>query len=432
VLHETRDQTAMFRPVTKAARMVSSAEEIAGAIASCAATALTAQTGPVYLGIPTDLLSAPAPDPPASVSEEPAPAPAPPAGLTRASALLAAASRPLIWAGGGALRAGAGELVGELAIKLAAPVLTTYMGRGLLPADHPCAVPGPVHAREIGALWDEADLVLAVGTDFDGMMTQNWLLPAPPKLVSVNVDEADANKSYVADVTLVGDARAVLEQLAPLVPSRDGLDALRRRLHAIAGQVAAAVRADDEQASVFLEIMDRALPQDAVVVADMCIQGYWLAGYRRVPLPRKLAFPMGWGTLGFAFPASLGAALANSGPAVCVIGDGGFMYACGELATVVQEQVPLTIVLVDDRAYGMLRFDQRRAAHEPFGVDLVGPGFVALARSFGVPACAVEGFGRAFEDELRRCVADGRRHMIVVRATLKPPPTTSPRWYRRT
>ena len=79
--------------------------------------------------------------------------------------------------------------MGELALKLAAPVVTTYMGRGLLAPDHPCAVPGPVHAPEVGALWDEADVVLAVGTDFDGTNTQNWQMPAPPTLIAVNVDE---------------------------------------------------------------------------------------------------------------------------------------------------------------------------------------------------------------------------------------------------
>ena len=70
----------------------------------------------------------------------------------------------------------------------------------------------------------------------------------------------------------------------------------------------------------------------------MCIPGYWLAGYWRVPRPRKLGYPLGWGTLGFGFPASLGAALAGAGPTVCVVGDGGFMYACGELATVVRRR----------------------------------------------------------------------------------------------
>jgi acetolactate synthase-1/2/3 large subunit len=199
----------------------------------------------------------------------------------------------------------------------------------------------------------------------------------------------------------------------------------------MAGEVAAAVRADDEQAATFLEIMERALPEDSVVIADMCIAGYWLAGYRRVPHPRKLAYPMGWGTLGFGFPASLGAALSGAGPTVCVTGDGGFLYACGELATAVQEQIAVKIVLVDDAGYGMLRFDQRRAGHEPFGVDLMGPDFETLAASFGISAARVQGFGTAFEQALRGALDAPGPQMIVVRAALTPPPTTSPRWYRR-
>src|SRR5262249_9006735 len=155
---------------------------------------------------------------------------------------------------------------------------------------------------------------------------------------------------------------------------------------------------DEPQARALLESMDRALPADTVVVVDMCIPGYWLSAFRRVPLPRKLAYPMGWGTLGFGFPASLGAALAGTGPAVCVTGDGGFLYACGELATVVEASIPVTVVLVDDGGYGMLRFDQEQAGQEPFGVDLVRPDFEALASSFGVHAVTIEGgFGAQFE-----------------------------------
>jgi thiamine pyrophosphate-dependent acetolactate synthase large subunit-like protein len=431
-LHETRDQTAMFVPVTKAARALGSAEEIAGAVLELGAEALSAPSGPVYLGVPTNLLSEEVTaGEPAVLRPGPQTSPAVSGGaLDRAGKLLADASAPLIWAGGGALRAGAGPLVGELAVKLAAPVLTTFMGRGLLGPEHPCAVPGPAHAPEVGALWDEADLVVAIGSDFDGTNTQNWQMPPPPRLIAVNVDEADASKSYVPDLTLVGDARVVLQQLVPRVGARDGLAALEQRLAAIGSAVSAWVHDDDEEAARFLEIVHRALPPDAVVVTDMCIPGYWLAGYWQVPRPRKLGYPLGWGTLGFGFPASLGAALAGAGPTVCVCGDGGFMYACGELATVMQEGIPLTIVVVDDGGYGMLRFDQELAGEEPFGVDLVGPDFVALAGSFGLPAISVEGFGAEFERALRRSLAAAEPNMIVVRASLKPPPTTSPRWYR--
>jgi thiamine pyrophosphate-dependent acetolactate synthase large subunit-like protein len=430
-LHETRDQTAMFRPVTKAARLVGSAEEIGDAVLDAGSAALAAPTGPAYLGIPTNLLTQP-------VVSAPTPGRAPslrllepPAGVERACELLANAERPLIWAGGGALRAGAGAAVGKLAIKLAAPVITTFMGRGLLAPDHPCAVPGPAHAPEVGRLWDEADVVLAIGTDFDGTNTQNWQMPQPPALISVNVDEADANKSYDCDVTLVGDARAVVGQLLARIEAGDGLGALERRLAQIGSDVAAWVERDEVQAARMLEIVQRALPPETIVVTDMCIPGYWLAGYWRVPRPRKLGYPLGWGTLGFGFPASLGAGLSGAGPTVCVVGDGGFMYACGELATVVQERIPLTIVLVEDGGYGMLRFDQVQAGEEPFGVDLVQPDFAALAASFGVPSVVIEGFGPEFERELARSIESDAARMLVVRARLKPPPTTSPRWYRR-
>jgi len=431
-LHETRDQTAMFVPVTKAARLVERADEIAGATLESGWTALAAPTGPVYLGIPTDLLSKPVPDAPVEAAPPPTTVGSLSIeGIERACELLAGAQRPLIWTGGGALRSQAGPLVGDLAVKLAAPVLSTFMGRGLLPPDHACSVPGPAHAPEVGRLWDEADVVLAIGSDFDGTNTQNWQMPQPPALISINIDEADANKSYASDVTLVGDARTVLEQLVPRVAAREGLPELERRLDEIGAAVTAWVRQDEAEAAQLLEIVHRALPPQAVIVTDMCIPGYWLAGYWQVPRPRKLGYPLGWGTLGFGFPASLGAGLASAGPTVCVIGDGGFMYACGELATVVEARIPLTIVLVDDGGYGMLRFDQVLAGEEPFGVDLVAPDFAALAASFGVPATTIEGFGPEFERELSRSIASDEPEMLVVRARLKPPPTTSPRWYRR-
>jgi acetolactate synthase-1/2/3 large subunit len=432
VLHETRDQAAMFVPVTKSARRVEAAGELAAALREAAATAQAAPSGPAYLGIPTDLLSLAAGDDEGPITGAPLPAVLPPgAELDRAAELLMAAERPLIWAGGGALRAGAGDAVGELARRLAAPVITTYMSRGLIAPDHPCAVPGPVHAEPVGALWDEADVVLAVGSDLDGMMTQNWLMPAPPALLAVNVDPLDAAKNYTPAMTLVGDARVVVEQLLSRIAASGPLPRLRDRLDGIATAVTTAVEADEPEAARLLAALDSVLPADAVVLADMCIPGYWLAGYRRVPRPRALLYPVGWGTLGFAFPASIGAALGVTGPVVCVCGDGGFLFACGELATLAETGARVSIVLVDDGGYGMLRFDQRQAGDEPFGVDLATPDFGALAASFGIAADAVDGFGPAFEAALARSLAAPGPGMVVVRAQLKPPPTTSPRWYRR-
>jgi len=430
VLHETRDQAAMFVPVTKSATTVGSAAEIGAAVLGGGQLALAPSTGPVYLGIPTDQLSQDAPptlerpDPPVTVSPGEK-------ALAAAAEMLAAAQRPLVWAGGGALRADAGPAVGELAAALAAPVITTYMSRGLIEPGHPCFVSGTIHDPRVGTLWDEADLVIAIGSDFDGMMTQNWAMPAPPRMLAVNIDEADATKNYHADLTLVGDARVVVQRLLPRVPARDGLEALARRLATTRTAVQAAIAQEDPEASRLLNSMARVLPDDTVVIADMCIPGYWLGGYWEVPIGRKLAYPVGWGTLGFGFPAAVGAATAAAGPTVCVTGDGGFLFACGELATVAQERIPLTVVLVDDGGYGMLRFDQRHAGDEPFGVDLVTPDFVALAEAFGLPATRIEGFGPDFETALERAVGSDTATMVVVEAQLTPPPNTSPRWYRR-
>lgn len=431
VLHETRDQAAMFAPVTRTTVVTSAAADLYADTVRAGSAALRPATGPVYLGVPTDLLSAPADGP------ERAPVPPVPEHrvdgdeVARARELLARAARPLVWAGGGALRSGAGDLVGELARRLAAPVVTTFGGRGLLPPGHPCLVPGPPHVPAIGRLWDEADLVVSLGSDLDGTNTQNWTMPRPPALLAVNVDPADATKNYPADVTVAGDVSAVLGALLDGLPERDGLPALRATLDALDDDVRALVREQEPQADRLLEALDRVSDRTGVLLADMCIAGYWAAAFARVPGPRRLAFPLGWGTLGYAFPAAIGAALAGRGRALALVGDGGFLFACGELATVAQEELPVTTVIVDDGGYGMLRFDQVHSGVPARGVDLLTPDFVALARSFGVPARAVDGFGEEFAAALAESMAADGPDVLVVRAALTPPPSTSPRWYRR-
>lgn len=426
VLHETSDQQAMFAPVTKGGFTVRAADQIGTTVHRAARLALQPQSGPVYLGVPTDYLRETVPHrrPPAPHRKPDGDVP----DLARAEALLSDAEHPLIWAGGGALRSGAGDAIGALAEKIAAPVITTFGARGLLPLDHPCLAPNPVHTPEVGELWDEADVVLAIGTDFDGLMTQNWRMPKPRRLVAINVDADDAAKNYQPDLTLVGDARGIVERLLP--KERPGLDDITLRLAGIGRRVRQRIRDEEPQAYDFLSTLDEVLPTDAVLVSDMCVAGYWVGGFHRVRAPRKLAYPMGWGTLGYGFPASLGAAAAGVGRAICITGDGGFLYGCGDLATLAQEQLPVTVVLVDDGGYGMLRYDQERAGLPRRGVDWDSPDFVGLARSFGVHADRVSGFGRAFRRLLGEFVESDEPNVLVVKARLKPPLNTSPRWYR--
>ena len=433
VLHEATDQAAMFMPVVKEAIRVHAADEIGPAVARAIRTALAPPARPVYVEIPTDLLSANArlkgSDPLSrggldlgSVDRD---------QLERALALLERARRPLVWAGGGALQSGAGEAVARLAERLVAPVILTFSAKGLVPPGHPCLVESSPHVPEAGQLWDEADVVVAIGSDLDGMMTQAWKQPQPPHLVAINVDPTDASKNYRPDVVVEADAAKATSALAERLGERGGLDSLQRRVRDLNRAVRERLTREEPEASAFLDVVEGALPDDAVVVCDMCIPGYWLGGFHRTPAPRKFSYPLGWGTLGCAFPQGLGAALAGAGPAVSISGDGGFLYACGELAAAKQENIPLTAVIVDDGGYGMIRYDQDLHGDPREGVDLANPDFVALAASFGIRADSVDGLGEHFGMALKGHVALKEPTLLVARAALGPPPNVSPRWYRR-
>jgi thiamine pyrophosphate-dependent acetolactate synthase large subunit-like protein len=425
VLHETDGQAAMFAPVVKAVH-VAGAPGVGAAAAAALADLAAVPFRPVYLEVPTDLLGAPAdadpaPAPVRALREEPAP-------IAEAAALLDAAESPLVWAGGGARDAAAP--VQALAERLAAPVLTTYGAAGVLGPGHPCLVGLPPHVASAGALWDAADVVVAIGSDLDGVQTQNFAQPQPHRLIAINAAPGEPETNYRVDVKLGGDAASLTAALADAVAPRDGLDGLAQRLNHVRADACAAL---DPRALRFLDAMRFALPGDAIVVADMCIPGYWLAGFHTPAAPRRLQTPLGWGTLGYAFPAALGAALAGAGPVVSVSGDGGFLYAAGELATLAQEAIPLTAVIVDDGGYGMLRYDQDRSGEARYGVDLHTPDFTALAASFGVRAQAVDGLEDAFGEALAEHVADPAPSVLVARTPdpLVPPPNTSPNWYRR-
>jgi len=435
VLHEATDQAAMFMPVVKEAIRVHSAGEIGPAVARAIQIALTAPARPVYVEIPTDLLDGEAivkgSDPLTNASARSYLRRPPTAQLDRAAELLERARRPLVWAGGGALQSGAGEAVARLAERLVAPVILTFSAKGLIPPGHPCLVESSPHVPEAGELWDEADVVVAIGSDLDGMMTQGWKQPQPPHLVAINVDPTDASKNYRPDVVVEADANSAASALAERLGNRGGLESLQRRLRELNRAVRERLASEEPEAMTFLDTLDAALPDDAIVVCDMCIPGYWLGGFHRTPAPRKLTYPLGWGTLGCAFPQGLGAALAGTGPAVSISGDGGFLYAVGELAAAKQENIPLTAVIVDDGGYGMIRYDQDLHGDPREGVDLANPDFVALAGSFGIRANSVDGLGEHFGMALKGHVALKEPTLLVARAALGPPPNVSPRWYRR-
>jgi acetolactate synthase-1/2/3 large subunit len=386
----------------------------------------------VYVDIPTDVLDLDVDlhvvlQPSVGVPERTLPDPD---GLDRAVAAVERARTVVLWAGGGVVQAEATSELALLAEHLGAPVITTFAARGALPPDHPLLIGLPPHEPEVAAYVADADLLLAVGTTFDGPFTRNWSMPRPQALVSVNVSEADLTTNYQPDVAVLGDARLVLSELLTRLERRDhhgsGVGEVRSRTRE-------RLRTDPAGAPAleFLGAVDEAVAAaDATVVVDMAIPGYWYGGYARVGRPRGLQYPIGWGTLGYALPASVGAAAAREHPVLAICGDGGFMFAIGELAVLRQENLPVTVLVVDDGGYGMLRYDQDRAGDQRRGVDLLRPDFVALARSFHIPTIALRGTD-GLEVALAEGLASGGPRLVVLELALTPPRTTSPRWTDR-
>jgi len=426
-LHECKDQTGMFEPVTKATWYATEADKLGEDTLAAGREALAAPSGPVYLGVPLDVLNGAAPTILDLSEPERTNIELTSSELHSAATKINKATNPLIWAGGGAVAAGCGGNVARLAELIAAPIMTTYGAKGLVSYEHPNVLVSPPQVPLSEALWNEADLVIAIGSDFDAMMTKSWGMQQPRQLLAINVNPADASKNYATDQVLCGDANVVLEQLLPSISDSGRNEGIVARVAEIDRQVWADAENECADATNFLDIIRNTLPPNANIVADMCVAGYWSGGFCRVPEPRKLAYPVGWGTLGFALPASIGTATADTGPTVVIAGDGGFLYAPGELATIMQEDIPLTIVVIDDGGYGMLKFAQDYAGLPNQGVDLHTPDFAQLAESFGLDARSVIGLGDDFALALKEGIASGRPNLIWAKARLLPPPNTSTR-----
>ena len=430
ILHEMSDQGALFEAFGATARRARTRQE---AIASTV-LALRDAWGPPsmggYVGIPTDVLGE---EWTAAIPHIPRlPAPAPDSNdVTNLAELIRMSSRVVLWLGGGVVAAGAEEQVRLLAHRLGAPVLTSYAGRGLLAGD-PLLVDAPVHEPEVGAVLADADLLIVIGSSFDGMNTKNWRIDLPPRRAAVTLGTM-IRETIDFDCLVSADAALALDELLEAldemgIPEREPWTSVAGIRPSILARLASDPRTSAGVA--FVGQVDGAWPLDGVVVCDMAVAGYWYGGYSSQPRSRRLQYPVGWGTLGYAMPAAIGPASVGI-PTLAVCGDGGPMFALGELATYAQESLPITLLVVDDGGYGMLRFDQQVFGHPERGVDLLTPEWHSLGAAFGITAetvADVTGIGpalqRAHEANLR-----GEPRILVWKERLFPPRTTSPRWF---
>jgi acetolactate synthase-1/2/3 large subunit len=377
-LHEMpSQQRAMAGVVERSVRVMSHAElgrELADAFAAFRSQRPRAR----YVEVPLDLLAEAAD---AEVPLAPAVGPRAPAtaAVAAAAELLAAAERPGVIAGGGA--AGAAEQLLALAERLGAPVITTANGKGAIPEDHPLALGARINFPAARAWLESCDAVLAVGTELGESDLWGPPLELPRRLVRVDLDPAQAHSNSAAAVAVIGDARTAL-------------GALLQALTAPAGQAAGAERAAEVRAALASEVRRQAAPwldwlpaidADAIVAGDSAMCCYYGA-LPALPVrrPRSFLYPAGFGTLGYAVPAAIGAALACPDRRVLAIsGDGGLMFTLPELASAATLGLALPVVVFVNEGYGEIRNEMLDAGNPPVGVDLPPPDLPAAARALG-------------------------------------------------
>ncbi|QEU95486.1 thiamine pyrophosphate-binding protein [Streptomyces kanamyceticus] len=381
-IHETKDQLGMLKSVSAYAATVPSASDAGRVLRAAARAALAAPGGPASVEWPVDLQYAAQTD---AAIDLPEPIFTPPLGteLAAAGELLASARRPLIWAGGGAVRAGAP--LSELLDATGAGLLTSNSGRGTVPEDDPRVIGNFATTPAGRALLADADVLLTVGTHFRSNETADYGLELPAAHLQIDIDPAALGRVYPATHSLCGDASDVLAALLPYARRGAAESGWDTRITAVREEVRANLRDAIGPQAAICDAIRAALPRDAVIARDVTIpSSSW--GNRLLEMydPRDNVFPRGGG-IGQGLGMGIGAALARPGaPAVVMAGDGGLAVHLGELLTLAQERPRLTLILFNDGGYGVLRNMQDRYSERRSGVDLATPDFELLARSCGL------------------------------------------------
>ncbi|MEF2525176.1 MULTISPECIES: thiamine pyrophosphate-binding protein [Streptomyces] len=418
-LHELRDQTASFRDVVKSVHSARTPSQIPSAVAAAWESALTAPHGPVWVEIPEDVLRAETFIPQVTGMDATPHELAPRPELTALAAhWLEHAERPAILAGGGVIRSDAAGKLKQLAERLDAPVATTFGGKGAFPWKHPLSLQSWLEDRHTTDFLEDADVLLVVGSGL-GELSSNYHTFRPRgRVVQIEADPGKLESNHTA-LGIHADARLALQALLETVAERrDPAAAERVRTVLSAVKARLAGQGLDLEQGLLASIRS-ALPARSPSFWDMTILAYWAWSAFDPRHPNTMHSAQGAGGLGYAFPAALGACLAEPGtPVLAVSGDGGAMYSLAELATARQHDLDVTWLIVDDGGYGILReymadaFDGRTA-----GTELTRPDFAALAESFGVPAVTTT--PDALRADLEKALAASGPSVVVLPAKLR-------------
>ncbi|WP_322891605.1 MULTISPECIES: 5-guanidino-2-oxopentanoate decarboxylase [unclassified Yoonia] len=375
-LHELPDQLALTKTLGPAFHL-DQPDDLPAILDQIAVALTTGRGGPVHLQIPLDLMAAEAPDTPSRIADQALDALP---DVSAANTLLAQAQRPVIVAGGGCRRAGAA--LQALADRLGAPVILTTNARGLMHG-HPLVVPASPSLAPVRDLIASADQLLVLGSEIgptDWDMYDDGGLPDLTQMIRVDIDAAQLGR-HPAAVVLQGDLAAILPQLQGAT-SADGADRAARAREAAFAALPAGYAAE-------IAVLDRLCDTcpDAIMVGDSTQVIY--AGNLYYDHDRPCGWfnaATGYGALGYAPGAAVGAALAAPDARIlCLIGDGGLMFSPGELLTAVEENLDITFIVFNNAGYGEIASAMKAAGAQVLGCTPRPPDFADIARACGLP-----------------------------------------------
>jgi acetolactate synthase-1/2/3 large subunit len=392
------DVLGMTMPVVKHGFVVRRAAEMADVVHEAFRIARTGRPGPVLIDVPKDIANSPVGERAQSsvrLASAPEHVAAPdPEALARGVRALERARKPLLYIGGGVRRAQAIPELRALVEATRLPFVSTLMALGSMPTDHPLALGmlGMHGTKAANYAVQESDLLLCACARFDDRATGKLADFAPhAEVIHIDIDPAEVGKLRRANVALVGDARVALRELArPL-----DIEPWRAQCLDWKRECVLDPSPSDERvhAPTLLRRLSERAPRDATFACDVGQHQMWVAQHVRFVSPDRHLTSGGLGAMGFGLPAAIGACFARRGSLVIAVsGDGSIMMNLQELATIVRYALPLRIVLIDNRALGLVRQWQELFHEERYSeIDLSdNPDFVRVAEAFGIPAFRVD------------------------------------------
>ncbi|HOF97451.1 MAG TPA: biosynthetic-type acetolactate synthase large subunit [Methanoculleus sp.] len=395
------DITGITMPVTKHNYLVKDAGDLDRTIQEAFYIARTGRPGPVLIDLPKDVTTGEVKGGGAAPGEVCLRGYQPTyqghvRQIDKALDLVVQAERPLIYAGGGVVLSGASAELLEFAETAAIPVTTTLMGLGAVPGDHPLSLGmlGMHGTQSANYAVTECDLLLAVGVRFDDRVTGRIGTFAPnAAVIHIDIDPAEIGKNKPVDVPIVGDVKAVLQAFLRRMQKRGDTTNWVARTNAWKAQYPLTYREDDHLRPQYVirELSD-ILKGEAIITSEVGQNQMWTALYYCFKKPRTWITSGGLGTMGYGFPAAIGAHFARPDvPVVDVAGDGSFQMNIQELGTVAHYRIPVKVMILNNMYLGMVRqwqelfYDRRYSYTELPPVD-----FVKIAHAYGVEGMRVD------------------------------------------